>query len=138
MEALLLPFLDGLALPYTDIEETISEKKSESKYDPTLKFKEHYLSHYPEDIRNLAPLVLTNTDLFESVHNPYKNIRRTKRTSKNVLYTLISHNEQLSVYHATGKMITSQVEKSIKHVCNDDIVKEYLQNFNGPRPEEVT
>ena len=37
-----------------------------SKYKPTVKWKEHFLSHYSSDVRNLAPLPLTNTDLFES------------------------------------------------------------------------
>ena len=55
--------------------------------------------------RNLAPLVLLNTDLFESKHSPYKDIRKSKRNSKNVLYTLITNDEQRSVYHSTGQFI---------------------------------
>ena len=37
-----------------------------SKYKPSVKWKEHFLSHFSSDIRNLAPLTLLNTDLFES------------------------------------------------------------------------
>ena len=37
-----------------------------SKYKPTVKWKEHFISHFSSDIRNLAPLPLLNTDLFES------------------------------------------------------------------------
>ena len=36
------------------------------KYDPPVTFKEHYLSHISEDIRNLAPTPFLKTDLFES------------------------------------------------------------------------
>ena len=36
------------------------------KHDPSVKWKEHYLGHFEEDIRQLAPLPLLNTDLFES------------------------------------------------------------------------
>ena len=41
-------------------------EKVVSKYKPTIKWKEHFLSHFSTDIRNLAPLPLTNTNLFES------------------------------------------------------------------------
>ena len=54
-----------------------------------------------EDVRNLGPSPLTNTDLFESKHSPYKQIRIAKRTSVNVLYTLISNQERLNVYNST-------------------------------------
>ena len=39
---------------------------AKAKYDPPVIFKEHYLSHLTEDIRNLGPLPLLKTDLFES------------------------------------------------------------------------
>ena len=48
--------------------EPCNEKKGKvvSKYSPPIVMKEHFLSHLSQDIRNLAPLCLTNTDLFES------------------------------------------------------------------------
>ena len=41
-------------------------QKEPPKYDPPVIFKEHYMSHLPEDIRNLAPIPYLKTDLFES------------------------------------------------------------------------
>ena len=52
----------------------------------------------PTDIQNLAPLVMLNTDLFESQHSEYKTIRQKKRNSVNPLLTLITNHERLSVY----------------------------------------
>lgn len=45
-----------------------SEKleKAKPKHDPRVKWKEHYLGHFEDDIRQLGPLPLLNTDLFES------------------------------------------------------------------------
>ena len=36
-------------------------ENNEPNYDPSIRFKEHYLSHFAEDIQNLAPLPLLNT-----------------------------------------------------------------------------
>ena len=64
--------------------------------------QEHYLSHFQEDVRNLAPLRLLNTDLFESSHSEKNHIRKAKKCSINVLYTMM-HNEELrNVYNLTG------------------------------------
>ena len=99
-----------------------------SKYDPPVRYKEHALSHLPEDIRNLAPLPLLNTDLFESIHSPYKNIRHAKRSSVNILYTLTSQHEYSSVYHSTGDMIPTPIEKTIVRVSEDNRVQKYMKN----------
>ena len=40
-------------------------KKKVQKYNPPIIWKEHNLSHFMEDVRNLGPLVLLNTDMFE-------------------------------------------------------------------------
>ena len=46
----------------TDTEADVETKeKIVSKHKPTVKFKEHFLSHFCEDIRNLGPLPLLNT-----------------------------------------------------------------------------
>ena len=42
------------------------EDSNDSNFEPSIKYKEHTLSHLPEDIRNLGPLVLLNTNMFES------------------------------------------------------------------------
>ena len=52
-----------------DTEEVMVTK---SKYNPPLFYKEHALSHLMDDIRNLGPSVLTNTDTFEAKHRPLK------------------------------------------------------------------
>ena len=89
-----------------DMEETINDReKISSKYDPPITFKEHFLSHLTSDISNLAPLPLLNTDLFESIHPSYKTIRVKKRSSVNVLHTLITNHEKLSVYHSSNDII---------------------------------
>ena len=49
-----------------DNDDNDKKVKVVSKYKPTVKWKEHFLSHFSTDIRNLAPLALLNTDLFES------------------------------------------------------------------------
>ena len=56
-----------MRLNLTRIEE-IDKKtgKSSSKYCPTVKWKEHFISHAMSDIKALAPLPLLNTDTFES------------------------------------------------------------------------
>ena len=52
-----------------DTEEVIVTK---SKYSPPIFYKEHALSHLMQDICNIGPSVLTNTDTFESKHRPLK------------------------------------------------------------------
>ena len=49
-----------------EIEDSEIDEKVSSKYKPTVKWKEHFLSHFSSDIRNLAPLPLLNTDIFEA------------------------------------------------------------------------
>ena len=84
------------------------------------------MSHTFEDIRQCAPLPLLNTNLFESVHSPFKQLRIAKRTSVNVLYTLISHHEKLRVYYATGELNPTDIEKSVEKASEDELVQEYL------------
>ena len=47
--------------------ETFDKKNgvSSRKYIPTVKWKEHFISHSMNDIRQLAPLPLLNTDVYE-------------------------------------------------------------------------
>ena len=80
------------------------------------------------DVQELAPLPLLCTDAFESCHSPYKQCRTQKRTSVNVLKTLITHHEKLSVYHATSEMIPTPVEKTIHKQCLSPIATEYMKN----------
>ena len=68
----------------------------------------------------------------ESKHQPLKNIRTKKRTSVNTKFTMISHDEQLSAYHATGQMLPSVVEKTILKVCSDKVVLDYQKMFKVP------
>ena len=50
----------------SDQDDDIGENLLKSKYSPQIRWKEHYLSHYSQMIRELGPLTLLNTDLFES------------------------------------------------------------------------
>ena len=109
-------------------EDSDNEVKIESKYKPGLLPKEHFISHFSEDITNLAPLPLLNTDLFESVHSPYKTIRMKKRSSVNVLHTLITNQERLSVYNLTNGIIPLALEKDIEKVSNHKLVKKFLNS----------
>ena len=81
-----------------------------------------------DDVQQLAPLPLLCTDAFESCHSPYKQCRTQKRTSVNVLKTLITHHEKLSMYHATSEMIPAPVEKKINKQCLAPIAKQYVKN----------
>ena len=90
-------------------------------------FKEHYLSHLMDDVQNLAPLPLLCTDVFEQQHSPYKQCRVRKRTSVNILKTLLTHHEKLSVYHATTELIPTPVEKKIRKPCLSPVAKEYMK-----------
>ena len=74
---------------------TSKNKKQKSKYKPALRFKEHFLSHYGNDIRNLAPLPYLKTDKYERNHSHLKGIRNSKRNSINVLKTMITNHEIL-------------------------------------------
>ena len=80
----------------------------------------------------LAPLILLNTDSFESGHAQHKGTRQSKRTSVNPLFTMISQNERLSVYNSTGHMIPMAIQKKIKKVSRDNLVQTYLQSFKVP------
>ena len=50
-------------------EKTEKKQNKKSKYVPPVTWKEHYLSHYVDDIQNLAPLPFLSTDRFESKVN---------------------------------------------------------------------
>ena len=80
---------------------------------------------------NLNPLFLSFFDSFQ--HSPYKNIRHQKRTSVNVLYTLISHDERLSAYNASTEMIPNPLENNITERCSDKIVKDFVEKLLSPR-----
>ena len=108
----------------------IEQKKVSSKYFPPVIFKEHFLSHSIEDIRNLAPLPLLNTDMFESKHSPYKQIKTAKRTTVNLLFTLINQDERRSAYYASGQILSPSIEKNILKVCNHKVAQEYLRKVN--------
>ena len=56
---------DSEADDYDELELSKQEKNT-SKYSPAVTWKEHFLSHYVDEIKNLAPLPLLNTDTFES------------------------------------------------------------------------
>ena len=47
-------------------EQNESKDKKKPKYKPPLRYKEHALSHFKDDVENLAPLALLNTDFMES------------------------------------------------------------------------
>ena len=70
------------------------------------------------------------TTFLISKHSPYKEIRQTKRTSVNVLYTLITNDERASLYNASGQIIPNVVEKTIVRICIDDIAKEYINRVD--------
>ena len=61
----------------------------------------------------------------ESGHGPYKHIRVIKRSSVNMPQTLIKQQESLSVYHSTGDILSSSIQKDIIKVCEHHIVKHY-------------
>ena len=90
--------------------------------------QEHAISHACEDIRQLGPTPLTATDLFESNHSHFKQIRRVKRTSKNVLYTLITNHEKVSVYNSTSEMFPSAIERTIKKIAKEKLVQDFLKS----------
>ena len=54
---------------------------------------------------------LQNANLFESVHTPCMTIGKAKRTSINVLFTLITHDERLSEDKPTSEVLTMEIEK---------------------------
>ena len=57
----------NMRLDLTRIEKVDTKTGTSSfKYCPTVKWKEHFISHWMNDIKELAPLPLLNTDLFES------------------------------------------------------------------------
>ena len=74
-----------------------------------------------------GPLPFLNTDGFESNHGPFKRLRQRKRTSVNLLKTLMDHHERISVYNSTSGMFQTAIETKIKSVCKDDIAMEYLR-----------
>ena len=66
----------------------LSKTSENGQVVPKMRWKEHFLCHMVEDIKNLAPLPLLATDLFESFHSPFKDIRKKARNSINILHTL--------------------------------------------------
>ena len=71
---------------------------------------------------NLAPLPLLNTDGFEAKHSPHKQTRLRKRSSVNILLTLIKQDERASVYNSTGETLPEDIEKTIKRQCTGLVV----------------
>ena len=51
----------------------------------------------------------------------------------NVLHTLISNDERLSVYNATTEMIPSALEKNISKRCTDELVKDFVKTLPSPK-----
>ena len=61
-------------------------------------------------------------------HSPYKQIRKAKRSSINVPYTLSTNNERLFVYNSSNGLLTEPLVKKILKKCVDDNVQEYREN----------
>ena len=90
------------------------------------------MSHFSNDVRNLAPLPFLKTDRYESCHAFLKQIRLAKRNSRNVNKTMITNKELLNVYNATGETIPADIEKTIVKECCDEIVLNYLKTYKVP------
>ena len=58
-----------------------------------------------------------------------KDIRRDKKTSVNVPFTLISHDERTTVYNLSNKMFPRKLEKKVHGVCHAKLAKEYAKNL---------
>ena len=69
----------------------------------------------------------TCLDGYESGHQTHKNVRIQKKSSINVLQTMATFDEKITVYNLTGNLIPSETEKTIIKPCSDDIVKNYLK-----------
>ena len=48
----------------------------------------------------------------------------------NVLYTLIWADERIAVYNFSNDLLTNPIEKTIKKVCSNLIVKQYAKDLN--------
>ena len=104
----------------------LTETNHEPSYCPTIKWKEHYISHYPQEISNLAPLPYLATDLFESHHAKFKTVKRSTRNSINILLTLTEKHELLNCYYSTGSFLPPYCEKdNIKRCHFKRIIRKY-------------
>ena len=77
----------------------------------------------------LGPAPLLSTDRFEAKHQPLKEARKKKRCSVNPLSTVANQDERLSVYHSTGQMIPTNIEKRIKKQCHDKTALSFLESY---------
>lgn len=55
------------------------------------------------------------------------------RTSVNLLWTLISQDERLSVYNASSELVSSAMENTITKVYSDEVVKNYVKTLKLPK-----
>ena len=49
----------------------------------------------------------------------------------NVLYTLVSHDERISVYNASTELISNPLQNVITKKCNDDIIKDFVKTSSS-------
>ena len=80
----------------------------------------------------MGPLPFLRTDRFESWHQHFKKIRGAKRTSVNVLKTLIINCELASVYNSTGETMQSEIEMTVQKKCTDELVLKFLETVDVP------
>ena len=95
------------------------EESSLPTYEPRIKWKEHFISHYASEIKNLAPMPLLCTDLFESKHAPFKTIKRQSKNSRNLLLTLSQKSEFQATYLYEGSFFQSKFEKHVSGILKD-------------------
>ena len=71
--------------------------------------------------------------LFKSGHGDHKDEREARRTSVNVLYTLISGHERLNVYNSIGERLSLEINMKIQKLVTDDkLVLDFLKDHNVP------
>ncbi|XP_071843985.1 uncharacterized protein [Apostichopus japonicus] len=73
-----------------------------------LRPKHHFLSHYPELIVKLGPLIRLWTLRFESKHSYFKRCSRNCHNFLNITHTLSERHQMLQAYNSAGNLFQSR------------------------------
>ena len=83
------------------------------------------------DTKNQQLKVICIIFSYLNQHKPIKEEKEAARTTVNLLKTLITHDERVSVYNFSDKMFPNVLEKKIKGICRNKLAIEYVKTHES-------
>ena len=107
-------------------------RKPDGQFQPTVRYKEHNLTHYPQIIRRFGPLTLQSSSLGEQFHQLTKKCFGNSKCSQHLLKTI--HRRMDSQIYSRTKGSDPEIQSTpLKNIDKlDDITSREFYSMNDP------